>query len=259
MKKYGIKIVCIPNIEIVRSNEILLHDRFDEIWCNNNLCYDVFKKYIDENKLKKISFGIKNYENDLKQENNIVTFLFLGGLNAFSRKNIIKVLEAFNMVKKHNLICCVQKINKEQTELIKPYIELKNVKFIFNHLSCKEINELYNQSDCVIQVSSHEGLGLGFYESLAHGLPVITLDCEPHNEIITNDVGFNIKCKSINVPDNDLSLIKASTFNVQDLIDCLENISVNAIIKLKDNCRNKNEKLFNDFENNFKNLFTSLK
>ena len=71
-----------------------------------------------------------------------------------------------------------------------------------------------------IQVSSHEGLGLGFYESISKLCPVISLNGKPHNEIIKEKVtGFLIKTKTISVPDNDDSLVSALDFNVKDLKD----------------------------------------
>lgn len=250
LKKYEIKMICIPNIEIVRSSEVLLHNKFDEIWCNNDLCKDVMKKYIDEGKLFNIYFGIESYQENIVN-NDDVTFLFLGGHNAFSRKNVLKVLEAFNVVRKHKLICCIQSSTDQQIEMIGPYLNCENIQICLQHMSCEEVSNLYLESDCVVQVSSHEGLGLGFYESLAHGLPVVTLNCKPHNEVITPDVGFNIKCYDIPVPDNKESLIRAACFDVNDLIDCLNKIDMVKIKEMKVNCQKKNKLLFENFKDTF--------
>ncbi|MBP7652742.1 glycosyltransferase, partial [Candidatus Dependentiae bacterium] len=46
--------------------------------------------------------------------------------------------------------------------------------FLFFH----DIINLYYDSHISIQVSKHEGLGLGFYEALATGTPVISLNTQ---------------------------------------------------------------------------------
>lgn len=55
---------------------------------------------------------------------------------------------------------------------------------IIKHLPYNEIINYYQKSHVSIQVSKHEGLGLGFYESLMTGTPVLTLNTPLHNEII---------------------------------------------------------------------------
>src|SRR5699024_6815073 len=49
---------------------------------------------------------------------------------------------------------------------------------------------LYYLGDVYIYPTMLDGLGLTMYEALASGLPVITTDHPPMNEVIDNDVGY---------------------------------------------------------------------
>lgn len=257
LKKSGIKTICIPNIEIVRKDEIELHKLFDLILCNNKICQDKFLE-LGFNNLEYLGFAIESKNISNIYLDNKITFLFLGGLNAFTRKNVLKVLEAFTITKKHKLICCIQKISEQQSKLIEKYNNLDNIKIITNHLSSEQIGNLYLESNCVIQVSSHEGLGLGFFEGLSYSLPVITLDTKPHNEIIIDQVtGLIVPCAKIPVPDNNQSIINAASFDIKDLVDVLNDIDLNKIYIMKENCRKANDQLYRDFVERCKVLFTS--
>ena len=48
---------------------------------------------------------------------------------------------------------------------------------------------LYYMGDVYVYPTTLDGLGLTMYEALASGMPVITTNCPPMNEVITNDVG----------------------------------------------------------------------
>jgi glycosyltransferase involved in cell wall biosynthesis len=95
-------------------------------------------------------------------------------------------------------------------------------------LSYTDIIDLYNSHDISIQVSKHEGLGLGFYESLSMKIPVITLDTPPHNEIIQNDInGWIIPCHYKKMTDNKDALLESAYFNPCDLANKLLEIYEN--------------------------------
>ena len=42
-------------------------------------------------------------------------------------------------------------------------------------------------------MGSHEGLGLGFYESIYCGTPILTMNWTPNNELITDNINSNNK------------------------------------------------------------------
>lgn len=52
---------------------------------------------------------------------------------------------------------------------------------------------LYYMGDVYVYPTTLDGLGLTMYEALASGLPVITTDCPPMNEVINEQVGKLVK------------------------------------------------------------------
>lgn len=52
---------------------------------------------------------------------------------------------------------------------------------------------LYHLGDVYVYPTTLDGLGLTIYEALACGLPVITTDHPPMNEVITDDVGYLVE------------------------------------------------------------------
>ena len=135
------------------------------------------------------------------------------------------------------------------------YKSNKNINIITDHLSNTQIQKLYREADVCIQISKKEGLGLGFYEALNNGLPVITLNVSPHNEIIKENYnGWYVKSSPHKMEDNNDALYDEFWVDVADLtkvmkyvIDCgVENIE-----KMSERITNDLEKKYLEFENNF--------
>lgn len=222
--KINVKCYAIPNIEIVRKDEIFKHRYFHKILCNNHLCEKIFNDFGITN-TEYIGYALYDPKNNIrlkkKKKEDKINFVFIGGMNAFSRKHILSTCEAFSKVwnihKNINLTCTVQKTNlleAEDKDKLNEYLEHPAFTFIQSHLSYTDIIDLYYNSHISIQVSKHEGLGIGFYESLATGTPVITLDTQPHNEIIINDVnGWTIPCFYKTMADNKDPLFESAYFD----------------------------------------------
>lgn len=252
-----VKCYAIPNIEIVRKDELYKHTYFHKILCNNILCQTIFNKYNIIN-TEYIGYGIyddifeptvKNIDAD---EN--VKFLFIGGMNAFSRKHVLEICEAI-CIASHKypnitLTCTIQKTNQlEQNDVdkINNYANHPNIKLIQTHLSYQEIIELYNSHHVSIQVSKHEGLGLGFYEALSTSTPIITLDVAPHNEIIIDGVnGWIIPCITKPMTDNPNGLVESAYFNPNILADKIVQIVGN-----RDDLRKIYQNLVTDYIKRF--------
>lgn len=64
-------------------------------------------------------------------------------------------------------------------------------------------------------MGDHEGLGLGFYESIVCGTPVMTIDTPPNNEIIKEGInGWLIPCGYTNLTDNKDGITYRATITV---------------------------------------------
>ncbi len=232
MRDHCVKCYAIPNVEIVRRDEISKHKYFHKILCNNVLCKSIFDKNgITNNEY--IGYGISDPGVIMKHKkiDNEIKFLFIGGMNAFSRKHILNICESFccaydvlssqTCKNKIKLTCTIQKTNLleiDDVNKLNKYIGHPGIEFIQSHLSYSDIINLYYNHHVSIQVSKHEGLGLGFYEALATGTPVISLNTPPHNEIIIDNVnGWLIDCYYEEMIDNPNSFIKSAFFEYKKL------------------------------------------
>lgn len=219
LRENDVKCYAIPNIEIVRKDEIVKHIYFYKILCNNKLCESIFNKYGLYN-TEYIGYGVKDIIYKNKRFDSKYKLLFIGGMNAFSRKHILEICDSFVRAYDINnnieLTCTIQKTNMLEVEDIKKleiYINHPAINFIQTHLKYEDIINLYYSHHMSIQVSKHEGLGLGFYEALYTGTPVITLNTQPHNEIILDNVnGYVIDCYYKKMTDNPNSFIKSAYF-----------------------------------------------
>lgn len=247
LRKLNVKCYAIPNIEIVRKDEIYKHRYFYKILCNNYLCEKIFNSY-DILSTQYIGYGIN--DNDIqfrtKTRDDVIKFLFIGGMNAFSRKHILEICEAFSSAYNHNdnicLTCTIQKINlleQDDQANINKYLNHPGINIIQSHMKYTDIISLYHEHHVSVQVSKHEGLGLGFYESLATGTPVITLDTPPHNEIILNEInGWVIPCTYKPMTDNKDPLFDSAYFDPEVLAK-----------KFSEIANNFNDKYFNVLSN----------
>lgn len=233
LKMIHVKCFAIPNAEILRQDEIEKHKVFYGILANNRLCQGIFLKYGFTNVVY-VGYSMQppalpvDYINKklllIKGENKL-KFLFLGGLNAFTRKQVIQVLQAFTNVKSENIMLHVyiQKADESQKKILHEFENNdKRIHIHVKHINYKEIENLYKTHDVNIQVSKHEGLGLGFYEALHYYLPTITLHTLPHTEIIIPNVcGWACHCTFESMADNNNGFFGSAIFNPFDLTNTI--------------------------------------
>lgn len=233
MQKLNVKCYAIPNIEIVRKDEVYKHRYFYKILCNNYLCENIFKKYGLTN-TEYVGYGVDpieiSFKNKELKKNDEIKILFIGGMNAFSRKHILEICEAVDMIKDYSisLTCTIQRINLlelEDKQQIQKYLVNPKIKIIEDHLTYNDIIDLYHNSHISIQVSKHEGLGIGFYEAVATGTPVLSLDTPPHNEIIKDNInGWLIPCYYKPMTDNKDPIFESAYFDPKVLSNKLIDI-----------------------------------
>ena len=93
-----------------------------------------------------------------------------------------------------------------------------NVIYAVGHKSYKEIAQLYRQHDIFIHMGDHEGLGLGFYESIVCGTPILTIDTPLNNEIIHEGLnGWLVKCDYLPLNDNKEGIVMPASITVADV------------------------------------------
>lgn len=231
LKSLRVKCFAVPNIEIVRRDELYKHTYFHKVLCNNQLCLEYFQN-IPGIKSEYIGYGIVYPLRPLKPKlnNNVIQFCCFGGLNALSRKQIIKVCKAFIISQEEckNIRLIVTSQKKEKPSELDKMKGLEGITIIEEHLPYKKILEILKYSHVSIQVSKQEGLGLGFYESIFAHTPVISLNTQPHNEIIKHDInGWLIDCFYENNHENDSSMVEEANFKEHNLAKVITQIAQN--------------------------------
>lgn len=218
-KLFNIRCIGIPNIEIVRYDEIYKYNIFDVILCNNKSSLELLNHIKINTKIDYLGFNLNHnfirYKK-LKDKENI-EFYCSGGFNSFIRKHINRICDVFNNIKIKNIKLYVYIQNKKVEDKIKNNYN-ENIIFIYKNQSYYEIIDMHRKHDIFIHMGSHEGLGLGFYEAIQVGTPVITINTTPNNEIIKENInGWLIKSTKYTLKDNDKSIIYGDKFDKEDL------------------------------------------
>ena len=237
LKVLNIRVYLIINIECIRLNELINHSIFDKILTNNNGSHTIIEP-IFKNKVFQIGFHLNHpYFKNLneikktKKEINNLKFLCIGGMNSISRKNIDKIIKTFYNIYDNNIYLNWELNVYIQGIEIPPILndyKCKNINYYVNHMSYKEIIDKYIENDIFIHMGTHEGLGLGFYESLYCGNPILTINCIPNNEIIINNInGWLIECKYEEPNDNNDAIINMSVIDEKILQNKIEYIIIN--------------------------------
>ena len=120
------------------------------------------------------------------------------------RKNTLVAAEAFHLLdveaqRKSKLLIHLQGVLSNYGRRLQYLVSRnKGIEVHEGTVSREEIIEMTAAADVSILPSKWEGLGIPFLESLACGVPVITVDCPPMNSIITNGVtGYAVFCNII--------------------------------------------------------------
>lgn len=232
LREQSVKTYAIPNIEIVRKDELFKHGYFHKILANNYLCQNIFQKHL-QIPIPYIGYAIDGFDFKTKEITDTIKYLFIGGMNAFSRKHILLVCEgfvtAYQKNQKISLTCTIQKTNSLEISLkqqIERYRDHPGITIISDHLPYSEVIAKYYTHHIVVQVSKHEGLGLGFYEAISTGTPVLTLDTPPHNEIIKEGInGWIVNCYHKKMEDNKDPLFDSAYFDPKVFSDKLLEIT----------------------------------
>lgn len=211
--------VAIPNVEIVRREELHKHHAFDLVLFNNALCEKVFRDRCFSGNQAHLGFALPTRGNPRLASADSMHFLCLGGLNAFIRKNVHQVAEAFLLADLDaRLTITIQSGSRTHGMQLMPPGDPR-ITIITDALDTTQVEALYRQTDCLVQVSRHEGLGLGFFEAHSWCLPCITLDTPPHNEIYTRETGWLLPVTHHQAQENPSSHITEACFLTSSLAE----------------------------------------
>jgi glycosyltransferase involved in cell wall biosynthesis len=264
LKLCYIKIYLIINIECVKISEINNHLLFDKILCNNFNSYFIMNNLLNSN-VHFLGFHLEHnffshFSKPIFEINNTrkIKFVCSGGLNSISRKNIDVIfdsfLEIFNEFENLNLEIELNILIQSIECPSNLKIDHPNINKQIKYLSYVENLESIGKNDIFIHCGGQEGLGLGFYEALYLGLPIVTLDWTPNNELIKENYnGWLVDVKIDKVYENTECLINRALINKEEFKNKIINIAknrentiniINNTIHNKDFFIKKNKTLF---------------
>lgn len=214
LRALHVRTYAIPNVEIVRTDEIEKHRVFDRILLNNDACRALFLRHgFPSSKLQFLGYAAEQrHEESLSTSSSnddrpplvdnkgrrVLRLLLLGGRNAVFRKHADVVCRAFlNAVPSDAPMRLVltSQLSCEPLDALRPQIERRQhqIDLLIGNLSADRVRELYEQCDVVLQVSKHEGLGIGFFEAQQYDKPILTLNVQPHNECAPQSVAWHLQ------------------------------------------------------------------
>lgn len=215
VKKHFPNLIVGSYIDYYKENTLPLFNIYDFVICNTNRHLQAMKKHPQ-------AFYIKwGVDTDLYKRTNEcgmkdkVTFFHSVGMSA--RKGTDVLLNAFlngKLYEKSKLIIHTQIPIEKVCSYKKADLENKNIEIIEKTVGAPG---LYEMGDVYVYPTRLDGLGLTMYEALSFGMPVITTNYPPMNEIVSEDVGSLVEvadhyCRA------DAYYYPMSICNEQDLI-----------------------------------------
>ena len=237
----NLHIVTMPMLETVIKNEVQFMNHF---------ALTLFPTVQSQSVLKEL--GVRNgyfigftsplekmsEQNDsnikISSEEGKIKYLHIAGHSPNVRKNtrtiIGEFLKALEIRRDITLTITLQEVPQEIADLALPI----EIQMIERALSDSEIAELYKSHDVSIQIPTHEGIGIGFYESTSLGVPVITLNRKPHSEIIKSEFsGWLLPATPFDLPDNSQGVVNAGNLALGSLSNLLVKLSFQDVMKIK--------------------------
>jgi glycosyltransferase involved in cell wall biosynthesis len=195
-KDNGVATVMIINYETIKKEEFDSYRNKSVLMCPVKCTYDLLIKY-GFKKLRFIRWAVddKVFVPEEKTIKPPIRFIHNAGYGGAEwRKNTLAVVEAFESAchKSKNIILLLksQRPIKEYPKNVRKIIDDNGrIRVIEKDLGLDALIELYRSCHVSILPSKWEGIGIPFIESLALGLPVITVDAPPMNEWVRD--GYN--------------------------------------------------------------------
>jgi hypothetical protein len=258
LKLLKIKVVAVVNIETIQYKEKGYMDFIDKIVANNYYSYLILKN-VFKGKVDLLEFN-NYYMEKNNNYNNIdkgIVFSCFGGFNSFFRKNIDTIYEIFYQLEKEKYNFQLNIYIQDESHRKLDINDTEKIKILYRNNDYNTNIKHMKKSDIIIHLGDHEGLGLGFFESLNNNKLTITLNTFPNNEYIINSInGFLVDCDWEKLSDNNYGIIKRAIVCKKSLYKIVSFVLQNKKIISKMNSNNKN--IVNNYENNFIKILNEL-
>lgn len=183
-----------PNIKLgayvdyYKDNTVSDFHIYDFLICNTKRHYSVFKNHPQA---FYVPWGtdVELFQplQESKENKDKITFFHSAGMS--NRKGTTFVIDSFinaEIENYSNLIIHIQKDFEKTFGYDREYLKKHNIEIIERTVSAPG---LYYLGDIYVYPTTLDGLGLTMYEALSCGLPVITTNNAPMNEVINENVG----------------------------------------------------------------------
>lgn len=195
---------------------------------------------------------IELFKPEINDSTRELTFFHSAGMS--NRKGTDILIDTFienNFGEKSKLIIHTQKNLEKMFNRSFSNLQEYNIEVIEKTVSAPG---LYHLGDIYVYPTRLDGLGLTMYEALACGMPVITTDYPPMNEIINNEVGWLLKVER-NYCRKDGYYWPMSKVDKKDLADAIRYYIINSesLGEMREKARNLAENNYS-WKNNSKCL-----
>lgn len=190
IKKYSPETIIGAYIDYYTEKLLPLYNIYDFVICNTKRHMQAMSHF-EQKFYVKWGTDIKLFNAENHKKNDKITFFHSVGMSP--RKGTDILLNAFingRLYEKSKLIIHTQipieKVCGYSDEILKNY----GIEVVQKTVSAPG---LYYLGDVYVYPTRLDGLGLTMYEALASGLPVITTDYPPMNEVVDDNVGKLVK------------------------------------------------------------------
>jgi 1,2-diacylglycerol 3-alpha-glucosyltransferase len=143
-----------------------------------------------------------------RADDGLVRFYFPGALLG-PRKPHKEVVEAFREAKGDNLrLIFKAQLERRMNYLTKAAEEDRRIELVVDDMETSEHLKLFASCDVCLGPSRWEGLGLFLYEAAAFGMPQITNDSPPMNEVVTARNGILVPDAQDGTADSGIPSMK---------------------------------------------------
>lgn len=189
VKKHFPKLKIGSYIDYYKENTVAEFKIYDFLICNTKRHYSVFKWHPQ---CYYVPWGTDvNLFKPYEKEEEELTFFHSAGMSL--RKGTKLLIEAFicgELYKSSKLLIHSQLDLEKTFNYTTEYLKKHNIEIIQKTVTAPG---LYKMGDVYVYPTTLDGLGLTLYEALSSGLPVITTNNAPMNEVINKDIGYLIE------------------------------------------------------------------
>lgn len=186
LKKHFPKIIIGSYVDYYTESDLQHFRIYDFLVCNTERHYSVFKEY---SQCHYLPWGtdIEIFKPVVKKNQDLVFFHSVG---MSTRKGTDLLLNAYidGEIYKHSQLLIHSQLDFKKTfGYDQQELHQYNIEIIEKTVSAPG---LYHKGDVYVYPTKLDGLGLTIYEALSCGLPVITTNIAPMNEIVNDSVGY---------------------------------------------------------------------